>query len=199
MMEMPARTGRRIQDAARRMREGFHRSANERQQVNSLHRQRMTCSDRLNSFANTQDWTGGMGMSPSGRFQVIEEARPKQKIISRKGIRWNAAWAMLAAVVFLCAAVLLADLAGMGLSSRSISRLENKIEDLARRNEVLKQELSISAGDANVCTEAVKLNLISAYGATPITLTAPQEWSSGAVSAEVQSASAGWMTGGLEN
>ena len=64
---------------------------------------------------------------------------------------------------------------------------------------MLKQELSISAGDATVCTEAVKLNLISAYGATPITLTAPQEWSSGAVSAEVQSASAGWMTGGLEN
>ena len=53
MLEMPIRTGRRMQDAARRMQENYTQRTNERQQVNSLHRQRMTCSDSLR-FTNTQ-------------------------------------------------------------------------------------------------------------------------------------------------
>ena len=38
-------------------------------------RQRITVADHLDSssFRNTQDWTGGLGISPSGRFRVIEE------------------------------------------------------------------------------------------------------------------------------
>ena len=192
MLDMPVRTGRRLQDAARRLQEEAARRTGERQQVNSLHRQRMTCSDSLQSFANTQDWTNGMGISPSGRFRVVEEAKPKQKIFSKDGIRWDAAWICLAAVVVLCAATLLADVAGMGLGSRSIGRLNSKITDMTRRNNELKQELELSAGDVSVCTEAVKLNLISGYGAQTIILTAPQE--AGAVTAELGSASTGWMT-----
>ena len=65
MLEMSIRTGRRVQDAVRRLQDKFDRDADERQQVNSLHRQRMSCSDSLRSFTNTQDWTLGMGMSPS--------------------------------------------------------------------------------------------------------------------------------------
>ena len=72
------------------------------------------------------------------------------------------------------AEALQAMLAGMGLSSRSIRRLDNKIEDMAKRNETLRQELAVNAGDVSVCTEAVKLNLISGYGAQTIQLTAPE-------------------------
>ena len=193
MLEMPIRTGRRLQDAARQLREGVARRTNERQQVNSLHRQRMTCSDSLQPFSRTQDWTSGMTISPSGRFRVVEEAQPKRKAFSREGIRWDAAWIILVAVIFLCAAVLLADVAGMGLGSRSIGRLDSKIADMTQRNAALKQELELSAGDVSVCTEAVKLNLISGYGARTIVLTAPIQ--AEAVTAELGNASMGWMTG----
>ena len=193
MLEMPIRTGRRLQDAARQMREGASRRTGERQQVNSLHRQRMTCSASVQSFANTQDWTNSMSMSPSGRFHVVEGVKPKQRAFSREGIRWDAAWVILIAVVFLCAAVLLADVAGMGIGSRNIGRLNSKIEDMTRRNAELKQELDLNAGDVTVCTEAVKHNLISGYGAQTIRLTAPQQ--AGVVTAELGSASTGWITG----
>ena len=196
MLEMPIRTGRRMQDAARQIREGISRRTGERQQINSLHRQRMTCSDSMRSFTNTQDWVNGMSMSPSGRFQVVEEVKPKRKLFTREGIRWDAAWMILAAVVVLCAAILLADVAGMGINTRTLGRLDSKIADMTRRTELMKQELEISAADVSVCTEAVKLNLISAYGAQTITLTAPQELSAGAVTAEVRNGygSTGWTT-----
>jgi len=194
MLGMPIRTSRRMQDAARQIREGIARHTRERQQVNSLHRQRMTCSDSMRSFTNTQDWMNGMSMSPSGRFRVVEEAQPKRKLFSRDGIRWDAAWIILAVTAVLCAAILLADVAGMGIGTRTIGRLDSKIADLTRRNDLMKQELELSAADISVCTEAVKLNLISAYGAQTITLTAPAELSAGAVTAEVRGGNTGWTT-----
>ena len=136
-------------------------------------------------------------MSPSGRFRVIEEAKPKQKAFSREGIRWDAAWAVSAAVIVLCVVILLTDTAGMGISTRSISRLDAKIADQGRRNDLLKQELDISAGDVSVCTEAVKLNLISGYGARTVQLTVPNEISSGAVTADIRGAVTGWMTSSM--
>lgn len=196
MLDMPIRAGRRLQDAAVNLREGLARHTSERQQVNSLHRQRMTCSGSL-QFTNTQDWTGGMEMSPSGRFRVIEEAKPKQRFLSRDGIRWDVAWIAIAAVIILCIAVLLADLAGMGISSRAISRLDAKIADQGRRNDGLKQELTVSSGDVSVCTEAVKLNLISGYGAATVMLTVPSEFSAGAVTADFRGAATGWMTASI--
>ena len=197
MMEMPIRTGRRLRGAADQIRRGIDRSFNERQQVNSMHRPRMSCADSTRTFTNTQDWTNSLEMSPSGRFRVVEETKPRQKFFSRSGIRWDAAWVILAAVVILCAAILLADIAGMGLGSRSIGRLGGKIEDQIKVNEQMKQELAVSAGDVSVCTEAVKLNLISGSAAQTIHLTAPQ--GNGAVTAELQSASSGWMTSGTGN
>ena len=47
MLDMSVRTGRKLQDIARKMQEEASRRTRERQQVNSLHRQRMTCSDSL--------------------------------------------------------------------------------------------------------------------------------------------------------
>ena len=82
MLEMPIRrTGHRLLDAARQFR-GNAWNADARMQMNSLHRQRMTCSDSMQTFTNTQDWTNGLGMSPSGRFRVIEEAKPKRRMFS---------------------------------------------------------------------------------------------------------------------
>ena len=99
MLEMPIRrTGHRLLDAARQFR-GNAWNADARMQMNSLHRQRMTCSDSMQTFTNTQDWTNGLGMSPSGRFRVIEEAKPKRRMFSREGIRWDASWILLIATV----------------------------------------------------------------------------------------------------
>jgi len=81
MLEMPIRTGRRMQDAARQIREKYSRRTNERQQVNSLHRQRMTCSDSMRSFTNTQDWMNGMSISPAAGFaSYAVNARKIEKI-----------------------------------------------------------------------------------------------------------------------
>ena len=91
MLEMPIRrTGHRLLNAARQFR-GNAWNTDARMQTNSLHRQRMTCSDSMQTFTNTQDWTSGLGMSPSGRFRVVEEAKPKRRMFSREGIRWDAA------------------------------------------------------------------------------------------------------------
>ena len=198
MLEMPVRR-RGLRGAMRSLKEGIDKRTGERQQVNSLHRQRMSCSGSVNPYTNTQDWTSGMGVSPSGRFRVITEAQPRRRIFSRDGIRWDAAWMILGMAAFLCLAVLLADLAGMGIGSRTISRLDRKIEDKVKCNEQLREQLAVSAGDTTVCTEAVKLNMISGYGAPTITLTVPQEMSAGAVTAESRSVSAGWTTGGVED
>ncbi len=193
MLEMPIRrTGHRLLDAARQFR-GNAWNADARMQMNSLHRQRMTCSDSIQTFTNTQDWTNGLGISPSGRFRVIEEAKPKRRMFSREGIRWDAAWILLIAVALVFTAVLLADVAGMGMGSRTISRLNLKIEDMNEKNELLKQEIARDAGDVSICLEAVELNLIAGSGARTICLTVPQD--SGAVTAELRSASTGWVTG----
>ncbi len=173
MMEMPIRTGRRLQDVAIRIRERISGGDDDRQQYASIHRQRMTCSDSLRTFSQTQDWTSGMSMSPSGRFQVIEESQPRRKAISREGIRWDMAWAVIILAAVLFAAILLADLAGIGTTSRTLSRLNDKVTAISARNDEMKAELAYSSGDVSVCTEAVKLNLIAGNGARTILLTAP--------------------------
>ncbi len=175
MMEMPIRAGRRMQDAAINWREKIAGIDEARQQHANIHRQRMTCADSVRTFQQAQDWTGGMSVSPSGRFRVIEEKRPKQKIISAEGIRWDAAWIAIIAIAVLCAAILLADLAGIGSTSKSLTKLESKINAITERNDQMKSELEIKAGDVSVCTEAVKLNLISSRGVQTIQLTAPTE------------------------
>ena len=163
----------RIQDAAINWQENRYRRNAERQQQANLHRQRMTCSESLRFDCQSQDWTGGMGISPSGRFQVIEQAKPKRRILNADGVRWDAAWIIIIAVAVICAAILLADLAGIGAGSKSLTRLDHKIATITAKNEQLQTELAYSAGDVSVCTEAVKLNLISGNGAQTIRLTAP--------------------------
>ena len=54
MLEMPIRrTGHRLLDAARQFR-GNAWNADARMQMNSLHRQRMTCSDSMQTFRTGQ-------------------------------------------------------------------------------------------------------------------------------------------------
>ena len=114
-------------------------------------------------------------MSPSGRFQVIEERKPKVRMISGEGIRWSAALTILILVSVILCAILLADLAGMGNSGRMITKLNSKIHTVESRNEDLKLELEMSTDSATVCTEAVRMDLISSNGAQTIRLTAPQD------------------------
>lgn len=133
----------------------------------------MTCAASLPSFRQTQDWTGGMGISPSGRFQVIEERKPKQRILSGEGIRWDAAVITLILVGILLAGILLGDLAGIGNGGRTVEKLGSKISALESRNEELRNELTMNRGTA-VHSEAAKMNLISSNGARTIRLTAPE-------------------------
>ena len=154
----------------------FELRSDNRVQQGSLQRERITCSDKMSgkSFQNTQDWTGTVGISPSGRFQVIEEALPKKRLISKEGIRWDLARVLLIVLAGILLAVLLAEFASIGASSVQIRKLEDKIEAVQNKNEKLRSELAVTAGDISVCTEAVKLNMISSNGAKTITLSAPQ-------------------------
>jgi|GEM_PF-3537326 len=144
-------------------------------QGQNMRRERITVSDRLEmpSFQNTQDWTGGMGISPSGRFRVVEEARPKQKVISESGIRKDVARLAMTLIAALLAVLILVKLAEVGTSSLNIRTLNNQIEIAQQRHEDLENTLAAADSDVSVLTEAVKLNLVSSGGATTIQLTAP--------------------------
>lgn len=174
MMEMPIRARRRLEDVAVTWQERRTRSEDMRQQQADIRRRRMTVSDRIPSIHQTQDWTGSMEMSPSGRFQVIEEPTQRQRLFVKDGIRWDAAWIAIVAVCAILAGILLADLAGIGRSMKSISKLNSRIEVLGSKNGQLQNQLELSTDDLSVCTEAVKLNLIASGGATVVRLTAPE-------------------------
>jgi hypothetical protein len=175
MTDMSLGVRSRLQDGVINWQETRYRKNEERQQHADIRRSRMTCSADLPEIRQTQDWTGSMTMSPSGRFQVIEERKPKVRIISGDGIRWNAALTILILVSVILCAILLADLAGMGNSGRSIAKLNSKIHAVESKNEDLKLELEMSTDSATVCTGAVRMDLISSNGAQTILLTAPQD------------------------
>ena len=175
MTDMSLGVRSRLQDGVINWQETRYRKNEERQQHADIRRSRMTCSADLPEIRQTQDWTGSMAMSSSGRFQVIEERKPKVRIISGDGIRWNAALTILILVSVILCAILLADLAGMGNSGRSIAKLNSKIHAVESKNEDLKLELEMSTDSATVCTGAVRMDLISSNGAQTILLTAPQD------------------------
>ena len=175
MTDMSLGVRNRLQDGVINWQETRYRKNEERQQHADIRRSRMTCSADLPGIRQTQDWTGSMDMSPSGRFQVIEERKPKVRMISGEGIRWSAALTILILVSVILCAILLADLAGMGNSGRMITKLNSKIHTVESRNEDLKLELEMSTDSATVCTEAVRMDLISSNGAQTIRLTAPPD------------------------
>ncbi len=167
------RTVRRLQDLRTDLRESRDRREL-RQQHADLWRKRMSCADSVRKFTQSQDWSRGVGVSPSGRFRVIEDRQEKNRIFTREGIRWNTAWGILIAVAAVLAFVLLTDLSGLGITARNIDKLSRKIDNIGVTNQSLEAKLSVSAGDVSVCTKAVELNLIAANGATTIRLTAPE-------------------------
>ena len=171
MTEMTARVRNRLQDSMIDWQERRFQKQDFRQQQADIHRSRMTCSASLSSFHQTQDWTGNL--TASGRVPVIEEAKPKRRIISSDGVRWDAAVAVLVLVGILLAAFLLADVASIGNGGRVIRKLNVSIRELENKNERIQSDIEMNTDSASVCTEAVKLNLISSNGATTIRLTAP--------------------------
>ena len=171
MTEMTARVRNRLQDGVINWQERRFRKEDFRQQQADIHRSRMTCSASLPAFHQTQDWTGGL--TASNRIPAIEETRPRQRLVSSDGIRWDAAIIALVVIGVLLAVILVADIACIGTGGRMITRLNSSIRDLETKNERLQAEIDLSTGDASVCTEAVKLNLISSNGAKTIRITAP--------------------------
>jgi hypothetical protein len=174
MTDMSIRVRGRLQDGMINWQETRYRKSEERQQHADIRRSRMTCSADLPNIRQTQDWTGNMTMNPSGRFRVIEEQRPKVRVISGDGIRWNAALTILVLVSVILCGILLTDLAAMGNSGRMITRLGSRIQAIGDKNVDLKTELEMSTDSATVCTGAVRMDLISSNGAQTIRLTAPQ-------------------------
>ena len=171
MTEMTARVRNRLQDGMINWQERRFQREDFRQQQADIHRSRMTCSASLPSFHQTQDWTGGL--SASNRIPVIEETKPRQRLISSEGIRWSAAVTALIIVGVLLMAFLVVDVTNIGAGGRTITKLNSSIRDLETKNERLQAEIELQAGSSSVCTEAVKLNLISSNGAKTIRLTAP--------------------------
>ena len=171
MTEMTARVRNRLQDGVINWQERRYQKTDFRQQQADIHRSRMTCSASLPSFHQTQDWAGGL--TPSGRIPVIEEAKPRKRLISSEGIRWDAAVAALIIIGVLLTVLLTADLACIGTSARTVTKLNSSIRDLEAKNERIQAEIDMTSGSASVCTEAIKLNLISSNGARTIRLTAP--------------------------
>ena len=171
MTEMTARIRNRLQDGMINWQERRFQREDFRQQQADIHRSRMTCSASLPSFHQTQDWTGGL--TASNRIPVIEETKPKKRLISSEGIRWDAAITALIIIGVLLAILLVVDVASIGAGGRVVTKLNSSISDLESRNERLQAQIDTTAGSASVCTEAVKLNLISSNGARTIRLTAP--------------------------
>ncbi len=171
MTEMTARVRNKLQDGVINWQERRYRNSDFRQQQADIHRSRMTCSASLPSFHQTQDWTGGIPVCE--RKPAIEETRPQRKIVSSEGIRWDAALAALIVIGVILAAILVADLASVGMGSRTIQKLHTSIEEQQNKNERKKAEIQLSESNTSVRTEAVKLNLISSNGAKTIRLTAP--------------------------
>lgn len=171
MTEMTARIRNRLQDGMIDWQERRFRKTDFRQQQADIHRSRMTCSASLPAFHQTQDWTGSL--TASNRIPVIEETKPKQRLISSEGIRWDAAVAALIIVGVLLVILLAADVTSIGTGGRVIAKLNTSVRELEAKNERIQSEIDLTAGSASVCTEAVKLNLISSTGAKTIRLTAP--------------------------
>ncbi|MBR2662044.1 MAG: hypothetical protein IKE15_11730 [Clostridia bacterium] len=171
MTEMTARIRNRLQDGVIDWQERRFRKTDFRQQQADIHRSRMTCSASLPAFHQTQDWTGGL--TASGRIPAIEETKPKQRLISSEGIRWDAAIAALIVIGVLLLVLLAADLVSIGANGRVITRLNASVQDLEAKNAETQAKIELAAGSSSVCTEAVKLDLISSAGARTIRLTAP--------------------------
>ena len=173
-MEKYAAAERKVADVRQRWR--IRRDElDQRQQPNDMRRSRMSCADSLKEpYRKSQDWTGQMGMSPSGRFQVVEDSRKREPLMTRDGLQWRFGWALLITMAVILTIILAADAVSIGWSGRNIERYSSRIAVFAEKNGELTNQLNYSAADISVCTEAVKLNLISANGATTVRLTAPQ-------------------------
>ena len=116
-----------------------------------------------------------MGICDRVLFNVVEIYGEKASVFCAEGFMWKAAWMIIAAISVICVAILLADLAGIGVSSRALGKLDSKSTEMSEKNEQLRAEIAYNAGDISVCTEAVKLNLVSGSGVRTIVLTAPQD------------------------
>ena len=172
MTEMTARVRNRLQDGMINWQEKRFRKEDFRQQQADIHRSRMTCSASLPSFHQSQDWTGGIAVCES-RKPVIEDTKPMRRVLSSEGVRWDAALAALILAGVLLLAFLLADVAAIGSTGHSVNKLNANIETLAADNERIRGQIEQGSSSANVCTEAVKMNLISSKGARTIRLTVP--------------------------
>lgn len=126
------------------------------------------------SLRHSQDWTSGAGVSPSGRFQVVESPRARQKAFGPKGIRADAARVLLWILIAVLSVLLLVRFASIGASEAQIRRLETRITAAEGKQKELRDRLTATGGDISVCTRAVELNLISSGGAPTIQLTAPE-------------------------
>ncbi len=139
-------------------------------------RERITCSDALNRrLQNPKAWKDASSVHGDIRILKVDKVGNKQKLLTRGGIRWDLASAILLAMAVVFAIVLLTDLGVNGTSVRQIRTMELKLQAMQEKNDKLERQVAASMEDTNVKMEAVKLNLISSGGAGTVWLTVPEE------------------------
>ncbi len=154
----------------------FDMEGDHRVRYGSLDRDRITVSERVDTerFQNTQDWVRSAGVNASARLRVPENRRGRPVLLTADGIHRTLARAILGLLACMIAVLLLVELGAIGISRANIRKMNEKIAAVEERNELLRQDLARASGDVSVCTEAIRLNLISSGGARSIVLTAPE-------------------------
>lgn len=94
--------------------------------------------------------------------------------VSRDGLSGAAACVALVCLISLLGVACLVDRSNVIETSKRISSMESRIEEITLINEGMETQLAVSASEVNVGYEAVQLGMISAKGVDVIYLSAPE-------------------------
>ena len=104
---------------------------------------------------------------------VVEKGRKKVPFASGNGLRWSAGRFLLILVAVVLVLILVSDISVISSGSQSISKLHSRIDRLENSNTRIRNEINQSMDPAVINAVSVEQNLISSYGVTTISLTAP--------------------------
>ena len=102
-------------------------------------------------------------------------------VISATGMRRNAGVATAAIFCFLLGVLFLIRLSDMTETSKAVSNLQARIEQVSQSNDQLESSLATLTSEVNVGYEAAKLGMISANGVDVIYVMAPETRTSAAL------------------
>lgn len=119
--------------------------------------------------------------NPNVRRRVTEShpvaGRQEEKgnCFTARGIRWDAATAILLALAVFLGAFLLVEAGNMIVTGNKVEELQTEYDRVVASNREMEVSLSRQTDDSRIGYEAVSMGLISTLGDKPIRLTAPEE------------------------